>query len=140
MTHDCLAKRTCHIYVLNDEQVLLDVIRDLLEDEGYRVTTDTFADQLIAAQHRRMLVDVPDLIVLDFLVGGEPIGWQFLQLLRLSPETAGIPVILCTAARGVVEEIEAHLREMHVHVILKPFDIDDLLRAVALALEPVAAS
>ena len=41
-------------------------------------------------------------------------------------ETASIPIIVCTAAINLVRELEGHLREKGVGVVLKPFNIDDL--------------
>ena len=43
---------------------------------------------------------------------------------------APVPIILCTGAVRVVEAMSAALAAMRVAVVLKPFDIDDLLAAV----------
>jgi len=42
--------------------------------------------------------------------------------------TRTIPVIVCTAAAKLVEELQTHLDSLHVAVALKPFDIDHLMR------------
>ena len=39
-------------------------------------------------------------------------------------------MIVCTAAIRLVRELEGHLKEKGVGVVLKPFDIDDLLREI----------
>ena len=118
-----------HILVINDTPEILDLFQDLLGDAGYRVTTENFA-----VPYDRKLVQVkevrPDLIILDFIIGGEALGWQFLQLLRMDRETRDIPVIVCTAAVQQVTELQNHLAEQGVAVVLKPFDIDALLREV----------
>jgi CheY-like chemotaxis protein len=128
-----------HILVINDTKEILDLFRMLLEDEGYRVSLDSFSALDAAAK----LADVkhlkPDAIVLDFLVGGEQMGWQLLQLLRMDPVTRGIPIVVCTAAVRQVEELESHLRTMGVEVVLKPFDIDDIYGALERALHPAGA-
>ena len=115
-----------HILVINDTPEILDLFRDLLGDEGYRVTTDNFA-----APFGQKLQEVkelrPDLIILDFIIGGEGFGWQFLQMLKMDRETRNIPVIVCTAAVTQVRELQNHLDQMGVAVVLKPFDIDVLL-------------
>jgi CheY-like chemotaxis protein len=53
-------------------------------------------------------------------------------------ETREIPVIVCTAAVQMVEELHMHLDSMGVAVVRKPFDIDTLLAEVekTLAREP----
>ena len=129
-----------HVLVINDVPVLLEVFRDLLESEGYRVSLDNFSDFDLAKKREDVKRLMPDALILDFVIGGEPLGWQLLQLLKLDRETAQIPVVVCTAAARQVLELEAHLRSLNVAAILKPFDIDTLLTAVAQALAggPVA--
>lgn len=123
-----------HVLVINDTKEILDLFRTLLEEEAYRVSLDNFSAHDAGA----MLADVkrlaPDVIVLDFIVGGELLGWQFLQMLKLDRATAPIPTVVCTAAAHQVQELESHLRAMGVEVVLKPFDIDHILTAIARAL------
>ncbi len=82
----------------------------------------------------------PDLIVLDYMVGGEGLGWQLLQLLKMDRSTTTIPVIICTAAVRQVEELQGHLLDMGVAVVLKPFNIDRLLAEIAKVWERVGES
>jgi CheY-like chemotaxis protein len=114
------------ILVVNDTQEILDLLREIFEEEGYEVSTYSFAFQDL----EQIKAEAPDLIVLDFIIGGEQHGWQLLQKLKLDRQTADIPVIVCTAALQLARELEGHLLEKGVGVVLKPFDIDDLLRQV----------
>jgi CheY-like chemotaxis protein len=123
-----------HILVINDVPVLLDVFRNLLEAEGYRVSLDNFSDFDLGRKHDDVKRLKPDAVILDFVFGGEPLGWQLLQLLKLDRATARIPIVVCTAAAKQVAELQGHLRTMGVAAVLKPFDIDTLLDAVARAL------
>lgn len=118
-----------HIFVINDTVAILELFRSILEDEGYRVTTDGFSVELIKMLGR-VKEAVPDLIVLDFVILDEGKGWQFLQLLKMDREARHIPVIVCTAAARLVEELQTHLDTMGVTVVLKPFDLDHLLHEV----------
>ena len=120
-----------HVYVINDTPAILDLFRELLEEEGYRVTTDSFNPMELEAKLAEIRDAGPDLVVLDFMIGGEGIGWQLLQLLRMDRETRPVPVIVCTGAVRQAEELQPHLAEMGVTVILKPFDIDRLLAEIA---------
>ncbi len=120
-----------HILVVNDTQEILDLFRELLEEEGYRVTLSSYTFQEV----RDVALLVPDLVILDFIIGGEAHGWQMLQKMKMLRATADIPIIVCTAALKLARELEGHLREKDVLVVLKPFDIDELLRAVRLALD-----
>ena len=124
-----------HIFVINDEASLLSLLKELLEEEGYRATLDSFDPSGIEGQLARLRELKPDLVVLDFLVGGELLGWQFLQSMRLQRDTANLPVVVCTAAANTVKELGSHLTEKCVGVVLKPFDIDDLLGEIKRGLE-----
>ncbi|MDQ3043756.1 MAG: response regulator [Chloroflexota bacterium] len=119
-----------HIMVVNDTPEILDLFRDLLEEEGYQVSLYSTGFQDLAEIKRRK----PDLIILDFLICGDALGWQLLQKLKMDRETAHIPVVVCTAAVELVRELQGHLHDKNVGVVLKPFDIDDLLQEVNRAL------
>ena len=122
-----------HILAINDTPAILELFAAILESAGYLASTDLFAKDPAA-----LLADVerlaPDAVVLDYLIGGEALGWQFLQMLKMHPPTAGIPVVICTAAVKQVEELRPHLDAQGIGVVLKPFDIGQLLAAVAEAL------
>ena len=119
-----------HVFVINDEPAILALFQEILEEEGYRVTLDTFGRIGVREQYERIAAEQPDLVVLDFLIGGEPMGWQLVQVLKMRRATEKIPIVVCTAAVSVVKEIHVHLSEMSVGVVIKPFDIDHLLGAV----------
>lgn len=114
------------ILVVNDTQEILDLFRDIFEEEGYEVFLYSFAFNDLVEIKRVC----PDLIILDYMIGGEDYGWQVLQKLKMDRATANIPVIICTGALRQVRELEGHLKEKGVGIVLKPFDIDDLLHEV----------
>lgn len=122
-----------HILVVNDTQEILDLFRDILEEEGHRVSLYSYAFRDLDEIKQQQ----PDLIVLDFIIGGEDHGWQLLQKLKMDRATLSIPVIVCTAALRLAQELQGHLRSKNVGVILKPFDIDDLLTEVNIQLASV---
>jgi DNA-binding response OmpR family regulator len=115
-----------HIVVINDERDILDLFRELLEGEGYRVSTLTYP----VAELADLQIMAPDLVILDMLFGGEDRGWQFLQQLRLTRATATLPVLICTAAVRLVRDAQDYLTNMGIGVVLKPFDIDPFLAEV----------
>ena len=121
-----------HILVVNDTQEILDLMAELLAEEGYRVTC---LPALLDISKVKALA--PDVIVQDLLFEGtQELGWKFLTLVRLDPELARIPLILCTAAVRTVNEPEMaeQLDRLGVRIVLKPFLIEDLLSAVSGAL------
>lgn len=118
------------ILVINDTPEILELFQEILSEEGYEVILYSFAihDTAEIVRHH------PDLIILDYIFGTEKLGWQLLQKLKMRHDTAGIPVIICTAAIREVREIEGYLLAKGVTIVPKPFDIDDLLIAVKNAL------
>jgi len=123
------------VLVINDDPAILDVFRELLEEEGYEALLDTMRTGNLDAQYDRVVAERPDVIVLDFVILGEQHGWQFLQLIKMQPKTARVPVVVCTAAVDLVRELGAHLTKMRVDVVLKPFEIDHLYAAIARAIK-----
>jgi two-component system, OmpR family, phosphate regulon response regulator PhoB len=121
-----------HILVVNHAPEILDLMRDLLEEEGCRVTT-----QLRTEQDIDTIAEVaPDLIVIDYMWPNSDNEWTLLNLLRIHRRTGHIPVIVCTAAVAQVGPMQDHLLTVGVRVVLKPFDIDHLVAEVRNALEP----
>ncbi len=122
------------IMVINDTQEILELFDELLREEGYEVVLYSQAIQDMAEIERIK----PDLIIIDYIFGGEKTGWQMVQKLRMRRTTAKIPLIICTAAIREVREIEGFLRMKGITLVPKPFDIDDLLGAVHTALHTSA--
>jgi CheY-like chemotaxis protein len=123
-----------HIVVINDEPVLLGLMREVLEDEGFRVTIDAFSEAGIALALARIAEAQPDLVIIDVLIRGEMLGWQLVQVLRVQPATARLPIIVCTAANTIVQQLGPQLTKLGVRVVLKPFDIETLLGEIRQAL------
>jgi DNA-binding response OmpR family regulator len=115
-----------HILAVNNSLEVLDLFRELLEEEGFRVSTQPYVSKDLK-EIRRL---APDCIILDYMWGTEDSGWSLLQMLRMDRVTAKIPIVLCTGAVREVEALGTHLAEMGIEVVLKPFDIDHLLRVV----------
>ena len=115
-----------HILVINDEQDVLSLFREILEDEGYRVSTRTYPMTELAD----LRILAPDLVVMDMIFGGEDRGWHFLQQIRLDRETARLPIVVCTAAVRLAREAKEYLEGMGIGIVLKPFDIDPFLAEV----------
>ncbi len=120
--------RAC-VLVINDNQAMLDLLRDLLREAGYDVRTSL---QTLHVDRIREIA--PDIIVQDLVFGGEQDeGWQFLTMARLDPALSPIPMVLCTGAVETVTNavMAERLDRLGVRVLLKPFDLDELLAAVA---------
>ncbi len=113
------------ILVVDDEPMVRDTLGQVLADEGYVV--DVAADGEAALD--RIRAARPDVILLDLMMPGMN-GRQFLSALREDSAFSAVPVLIMTAVHG----LEINLNAIGAsEVVEKPFDVDDLLNKVALA-------
>lgn len=114
-----------HILIMDDTPAILELLRDVLEDEGYRVTTTT---TLLDVAHISALA--PDCVLLEWRFGEQAdAGWRHILRLRLDPALTWLPLVVCTTADCPSRDphIAATLARLQVAVIPKPFALDDLL-------------
>jgi len=77
---------------------------------------------------------LPDLVVLDYRMP-ELTGEDVLRAIRVHPQLAGLPVVLCSA--DATEELPGDLRAMVNGVVSKPFTAAEVVRAASAAIEPL---
>ena len=118
------------IAVVNNDTAFLELMGELLGGEGYRTLICKEGDKAYALVKERQ----PDLVVLDVRLDHPESGWTILELLRLDPATARIPVIVCSADGRFLREKAASLSDLDCDVLEKPFDLDMLLAKVGAAL------
>ncbi|AUT66493.1 response regulator [Paraburkholderia terrae] len=113
------------ILLVDDDVKILRPLRVILEAEGYDVLTaeDGEAAAAVTAFGR------PDLIVTDWMMPGVD-GAELCRRVRAEPATAGIPVVLLTAASGPYP-VEAPWNVL----LRKPAPIARLLDVIAILLE-----
>ena len=99
------------IALVNDDTTYLQLMQDVLAgEEGYEVLLCKEGDTAyVFVKEQR-----PDLVILDIRMGGEETGWKILELLTLDPETRPIPVIVCSAAIGDLQDHEPLLQQYGV--------------------------
>lgn len=111
--------------VVDDEPMVRETLGQVLSDEGYDVALAVDGEAALEAVHAVR----PDAILLDLMMPGMN-GRQFLQALRENPEFASVPVLIMTAVHG----LNVNLQTLGAsEVVEKPFDVDELLNKVALA-------
>lgn len=102
-----------------------DTLGQVLTDEGYVVDVAVDGEDALACVKAAR----PDAILLDLMMPGMN-GRQFLMALRNEPGYEQVPVLIMTAVHG----LEVNLASIGAsEVVEKPFDVDDLLNKVALA-------
>lgn len=115
-----------HIFVVNGSPDFLDVVRELLQEEHYNVTTTNFVprtfDQIEALN--------PSLLIIDLAVGVSA-GWSLLERLGQSASTRDIPVIVVSTDSRYLDKVRLDpTRYGSQSLLQKPFDLDDLLSMV----------
>lgn len=116
-----------HILCINHTPEILALHQELLEEEGFRVTTRSRLDKNLDT-----IADLaPDAITLDYMWSSSDDEWVLLTMLTMHPRTQHIPIILCTGAVRQVTELTEHLDELGIKVVLKPFNIEDLVSVVS---------
>ena len=106
------------VLVVDDEEVMRAVVRELLEDDGCEVREAANGAEALAILDE----EVPDVVVLDMRM---PVmdGWAFARAYRARPGPHA-PIVCVTAARDAHEWAEQIGAE---GVVAKPFDLRELL-------------
>jgi len=112
--------------VINNSDDILALFQKILKTSDCEV----FLQLFLNSDLREVRKIKPDLIILDYYVGREGVGWEFLQLLKMEDSTANIPVLVCTTAVKLAHEIAGYLATKHVTILHKPFESRDLIGAV----------
>jgi len=115
------------IMVINDTMEILELFRDILVSEGYEVTLHAYGAQEVDDVRRVK----PDLIISDYPpLDRELQGWQFVQKVKMSRDTASIPIVVCTTNLRAIGDNQSWMTTKGIIVVPKPFEVDELLRAV----------
>lgn len=117
-----------NIFVVEDEEDILDLIRHHLAKEGYAVATATNGLEAVKAITRKP----PDLVLLDLMLPGLD-GLEVCRQLKRDPKTAEIPVLMVTA-KDEESDVVAGLELGADDYIVKPFRMKELVARVRTAL------
>ncbi|MBL8154557.1 MAG: response regulator transcription factor [Anaerolineae bacterium] len=85
------------IFLVDDEQHIIDLAQMYLEQEGWRVTSAT--DGAVALQ--RIMEETPSLVVLDLMLPGLD-GWEVCRRVRAQSD---VPIIMLTARADDIDKI-----------------------------------
>jgi CheY-like chemotaxis protein len=120
------------VAIVEDDENTRDVFRTILEHHGLRVVEANDGEQALALFRRQL----PDVILLDLGLPGID-GRAVANALKADPATAGVPIIVVTAAA------EEHTRRWALHLgcndfLEKPVELRTLTAAVERCLEHAA--
>jgi CheY-like chemotaxis protein len=113
---------TKRVLVVDDEPTIRELTSEALRESGYRVDAAiNGADALRIMQRNR-----PDAIVLDLMMP-QLDAQGFIEVVRLNPRFASIPVLVVTAAYAAQDAAE---RLGARACLAKPFELDELAALV----------
>jgi signal transduction histidine kinase len=117
------------LLLVEDDPSIRETLAEMLEDEGYAVTTATNGREALDLLHQGI---PPDVIVLDLMM---PVmdGWEFRVAQRADPMLAAIPLLAMSAdlsAKARAIAADAYVR--------KPIDFPDMLRLLQAIVERAA--
>ncbi|MGQ9598932.1 MAG: response regulator [Anaerolineae bacterium] len=113
------------ILVADDEPEVVDLVRMVLELEGYKVLEASDGEQALL----KTQVEQPDLVLLDVRMP-KLNGLSVLERLSQIPATAAIPVIMLSVVT-TYPEMRTALQRGAVAYLTKPFELREMTRLVA---------
>lgn len=124
---------TATVCVIEDDEGIRDIVRDLLTDEGYEVieaATGLEGKHILEASNERLIV------VLDYRLPALD-GCDLLEIVAQDEDLRERHTFIMMSASPAktVEDCEEALDELDVPIIPKPFNIDELVEAVQQAQE-----
>ena len=113
------------ILIVDDDPVILKVMADILNHQGYITrTTENGAEALQIAQNNLI-----DLVILDVLMP-EMDGYTVCQQFKSDASLQDIPIIFLSAIDDLVDKVKG-FQVGGVDYIIKPFAMEELLARIA---------
>ena len=121
------------VLMIDDEESAITLGKLLLEREGYRFLSASNGEEGLTLA----VVERPDVILLDILMP-QMTGHEVLKRLKTVPHTREIPIIMLTA-KGAEKDIETSFQQGAIFHVDKPYELQDLLQKIKMALARAAA-
>jgi DNA-binding NtrC family response regulator len=123
-------KMDSHIFVLDDDICILNLVSEALKLQGYKVTSSTNIEQAKLFFSSKENQESVKLVITDFRLH-ESNGLAFIE--HLNQQMIFLPFIIMTAY--ITTDIAVKATKLHAFDLLKkPFDLDELYSAVKNAL------
>lgn len=109
------------ILVVDDDAILLKLIQQSLQPEGFSISTATSGEEGLALFHQV----APDLVILDVMMPGMD-GWEVCRRLR---QVSSVPIMFLTAL-DALEDVVHGLGDGADDYLAKPFKVAELAARV----------
>jgi DNA-binding response OmpR family regulator len=124
------------IGLLEDDSAIQEMLRLVLEEEGYTVTVYPNADACLNAllgPSQEQKNKPIDLLIVDWRLSGSIPGTEVIRKLRSNPSYDSLPIILTTAAAFNDTD---ELQNLHVSLLEKPFAVDEVVALIKKLAQP----
>lgn len=115
---------TYTVLVVEDTPSEMELMRHYLRESGCLVLSATSAQDAITVAARQR----PDVIVTDVVMPGMS-GFELCRSLKKQPETAHVPVIICTSKNQDIDRLWGMKQGADAY-LTKPYTQDQLVQAV----------
>lgn len=107
-----------HILIVDDQPGIVLLLKEILESDGYEITTASTGKEALQAIHNHTF----DLIILDYRL---PIVNGFEIVKQLQKENQTVPIIMMS---GLPEKVSSKIKEYKqiVAMLAKPFNITEV--------------
>jgi twitching motility two-component system response regulator PilH len=113
------------IMIVDDSATDRFYLNEILVRNGFEVSQAESGDVAL----ERVKRELPDLVIMDVLMPGLN-GFQTTRALSKAPETAHIPIFMCTGKEQLTDRVWA-LRQGAKDCLIKPVEEADLLGKIA---------
>lgn len=127
-------KNTPCVAIINSVSELIDMIKELLEEEGYRAITALISDikKVELDIHSFMKEFDPQVIIYD-IPPPYDLNWHFFKLLEDSPSMNNCAFVVTTTNKKALDSQVGNTPTMEL--IGKPFDLSELMGSVKRAMK-----
>jgi len=122
------------ILVVDDNKLILKLVRDYLTTIGFDVLTAGSAEEALTL----LKSDLPQLIVSDVMMPGID-GYEFCRRLKMDARTSAIPVVMLTAHGDITEKVRGFEAGADDYLV-KPFEPTELGLRIKVLLSRVQAA
>jgi len=113
------------IMVVDDEKVLIELVKAVLEEEGFQVIGINSGEECLEKLEKVK----PDLILMDMMMPGMS-GRETTERIRKNPKTKNLKIVFLTVAQFSEIGRDALKKLNILDYITKPFDNAELVRRV----------
>lgn len=119
------------ILIVEDDDAIVEFLTTLLEEEGYQVIAAHNGEEGLAFLEKKR----PALVLCDLMM---PVldGEGMCRRMQADPRYQSIPFVLMSAVRSAINRTNCH----YTAVLVKPFELNDLLETVDRVISTTSSS